>query len=59
MIDVDKHPGHEKHLCKMIVGDQATVEEIKPLINNPQFICHFCKRVANNAENLCYPEPLL
>ena len=56
---MDKHPGHEKHLCKMIVGDQASVEEIKPLINNPKYVCHFCKRVANNAENLCYPEPLL
>jgi hypothetical protein len=55
---MEKHSGHEKHLCKMIVGDQATVEEIKPLVDDPRYICHFCKRLANKSENLCYPESL-
>ena len=48
-------PGHEKHLCKLIVGDQESIENIKPLVNNPKFICSKCGRVANKAENLCAP----
>jgi hypothetical protein len=51
-------PGHEKHLCKMIVGDQANIEDIKPLVRNAKFICSSCGRVAAKAENLCNPIPL-
>ena len=43
---------------KMIVGDLSSLEEIIPLVNKPTYICHFCKRVANKAENLCFPEKL-
>ena len=50
-----KHPGHEKHLCKMVVGDMVDVAEIKPLVNNPKFVCSACGRAANAAENLCSP----
>jgi predicted amidophosphoribosyltransferase len=50
--------GHEKHLCKMIVGDQEDIENIKPLVNNPKYICKNCGRAANKAENLCAPEKL-
>ncbi|MCW4026301.1 MAG: hypothetical protein NWE76_02305 [Candidatus Bathyarchaeota archaeon] len=57
MIDELK-PGHEKHLCKMIVGDQEDIETIKPLVNNPENICTSCGRVANKAENLCAPTEL-
>jgi len=51
-------PGHEKHLCKLVVGDQVGVEELKPLVRDPNFICSVCGRTANKAENLCAPEPL-
>lgn len=57
-MDPFKHLGHEKHLCKLVIADQATCQEIKPLVNNPQYICHVCKRLANKEENLCHPEPL-
>jgi hypothetical protein len=51
-------PGHEKHLCKMVVGDQADIEEIKPLVRNAKYICTSCGRAAAKAENLCSPVPL-
>ncbi len=51
-------PGHEKHLCKLVVGDQVGVEELKPLVRDSKFICSACGRTANKAENLCAPEPL-
>jgi hypothetical protein len=51
-------PGHEKHLCKMIVGDQVDIEDIKPLVRNAQYICASCGRAAANAENLCNPVSL-
>jgi hypothetical protein len=51
-------PGHEKHLCKMIIGDQESIENIRPLVNNPKFICNACGRVANKTENLCAPTEL-
>ncbi len=34
------------------------IEKIKPLVNNPQFICKACGRVANEEKSLCQPEPL-
>ncbi len=51
-------PGHEKHLCKLVVGDQVSVEELKPLVRDPNFICSACGRTASKAENLCAPEAL-
>jgi len=51
-------PGHEKHLCKMVVGDQADIETIKPLVRNAKYICGTCGRAAAKAENLCNPIPL-
>ncbi len=34
------------------------VEAIKPLVNDPKFICTVCGRVANSEENLCKPVTL-
>ena len=34
------------------------VEKIKPLVNQPKFICTSCGRVANEDKNLCKPQPL-
>jgi hypothetical protein len=51
---------HEGHLCirgtTMFTYDR--LNEVKPLVRNPEFICGNCGRVANCAVNLCNPEPL-
>jgi transposase-like protein len=31
------------------------IEKIKPLVNQPQYICKACGRVANDEESLCQP----
>jgi hypothetical protein len=31
------------------------IEKIRPLANEPKFICESCGRVANKEENLCRP----
>ncbi len=51
-------PGHEKHLCKMVVGDQVDIETLKPFVRNAKYICGSCGRAAMEAENLCNPMPL-
>jgi len=51
-------PRHEKHLCKMVVGDQTDIETLKPLVRNAKYIYWACGRAAAKAENLCMPEPL-
>ncbi len=52
------HAGHEGHLCKLWTGDRIPLEEYKPLVNAPRFICSECGRVANRKENLCSPVEL-
>jgi len=42
----------------MVVGDQADVEELKPLVRDARYICKACGRAAHNAENLCEPTEL-
>jgi hypothetical protein len=58
VFDMPKHAGHEKHLCKMVVGDMEDIAKIKPLVNSPKFICTTCGRAANKAENVCSPTAL-
>lgn len=31
------------------------IEKLKPLVNDPRFICKACGRVANKEQNLCRP----
>ncbi|UCH01913.1 MAG: hypothetical protein JSV20_08825 [Candidatus Bathyarchaeota archaeon] len=50
--------GHKLHLCDMVERGEASLEQIKALIKNPQFICKKCGRVAAKLENLCEPESL-
>ncbi len=57
MSKTQPHPGHEKHLCKL-VEDKTPTEKLKPLVKNAKYICKGCGRVAAKAENLCSPEPL-
>ena len=51
-------PGHENHLCKMVVGDQADIETLKPFVRNAKYICETCGRAATKSENLCNPTPI-
>jgi hypothetical protein len=57
MAKAQPHPGHEKHLCKLI-EDQGMTDQIKSLAKNAKFICACCGRSAAKAENLCSPERL-
>ena len=51
---------HEGHLCiqgtTMFTYDR--LNDVKPLVRNPEFICGNCGRVANCDVNLCNPAPL-
>jgi hypothetical protein len=37
---------------------QVSLEQMKALAKDPQFICKKCGRVAHSADNLCEPVPL-
>jgi hypothetical protein len=54
---MQRHPGHEKHLCKM-VADIEDLEKIKGLVRDPKYICATCGRAAQKKENLCNPVSL-
>jgi hypothetical protein len=57
MSKTQTHTGHDKHLCYLTEQNTAT-EKLKPLVENPKYICKSCGRAAAKAENLCSPEPL-
>ena len=48
---------HSCHLCALAAA-QTPIDEIKALVDAPRFICFNCGRAANNAKNLCSPQPL-
>jgi hypothetical protein len=52
------HIGHSNHLCDMAEKGQISLEQMKALTKDPQFICKKCGRVAHSADNLCEPVPL-
>jgi transposase-like protein len=53
MAEEQKHGGK---MCAMTCCPcNLDLEKIKPLVNQPRFICKSCGRVANNRENLCQP----
>ena len=46
-------------LCAMTCCPcNINLEKIKPLVNDPKYICEQCGRVANSEENLCQPVAL-
>ena len=51
---------HTEHLCYMVsqgfhVSDE---QEYKALVENAEYKCRRCGRVARSGENLCVPIPL-
>ena len=52
-----KSESHNRHLCYFVaqgfhLSDQ---QQYRQLVENPQFKCQYCGRVANSEENLCKP----
>jgi hypothetical protein len=52
------HIGHTQHLCYLVEEGKHSLEQIKELIKNPNFICNKCGRVAKENKNLCEPVAL-
>jgi len=42
-----------KELCKLKKALKKDMGSYIPLVNNPNFVCKKCGRVANNKKNLC------
>jgi len=45
---------HTRHICTLAQEDKF--DEIKQLIQTPQYICGNCGRAAVSSENLCNPK---
>ena len=55
----DNAGAHGEKMCAMACCPcNLNVEKLKPLVNDANFICGSCGRVANDKKNLCCPEPL-
>jgi predicted RNA-binding Zn-ribbon protein involved in translation (DUF1610 family) len=52
-----QHIGHKQHLCSLAANGTLSLEKIKLLTRNAQYICTVCGRSAILGENLCQPEP--
>ena len=53
-------PRHKEHLCYFVSQGfhLSNEQEYKWMVENPQFKCQHCGRVARCAENLCKPANL-
>ncbi len=50
---------HDNKLCAMTCcPGRIDIEELKPLVKNPKYICSQCGRTAAEADNVCSPESL-
>jgi len=45
---------HTMHICSL--AEEEKFDEIRHLIQNPQYICGNCGRAADKSENLCNPK---
>jgi uncharacterized surface protein with fasciclin (FAS1) repeats len=52
------HVGHANHLCDLAESGRLSLNEMKTLVRDPNYICKKCGRVANKADSLCEPAPL-
>lgn len=53
------HINHQHHLCAMVEHGDASLEQMKDLIRDANFICTFCGRVARSQNNLCDPASIV
>ena len=60
MAEHKDHQGpHEDKLCAMTCcPGRINLQELKPLVKDPRFICSECARTAAKEENLCSPQKL-
>jgi len=51
---------HDKHLCYIVSQGLhlSEPEEYKQLVDNAEFKCRHCGRLAKSGDNLCVPEKL-
>ncbi len=51
---------HSQHLCYFVSQGfhLSDKQEYKAMVENPQFICSGCGRLANSEKNLCKPAKL-
>ncbi len=54
-MSTDRCCGTEKMCALTCCPCAVDVEALKPLVNQPRFICEACGRVANEEKNLCKP----
>lgn len=58
MEDKNCEGNHSEHVCQLIVDRNKDLDKIKGIVQNPNFICFNCARVAEKKENLCNPMPI-
>jgi hypothetical protein len=51
-----KAPGHSDHMC--ILMEKGLTEEIRRRSLRPAYFCGSCEAQADEAQDLCDPEPL-
>ena len=54
------HQGHDEHLCYLVnLGFMVeSPQEYRKLVEDAQYVCKQCGRVAKSADNLCKPVKL-
>lgn len=50
--------GHDKMCALTCCPCNLDLDKIKPMVDDPKYICKVCGRVANKEASLCKPVPL-